>query len=154
MGRQNSRLSFEKMPDRFFYLGLGSIAVSRQDAFDLPGRQFCGFNATVSGSQKDDTANLAEGNTRFWIFPQGKDVFKDHQVRSFPMKNGTKLGKNMIKSGGQGLGLGGSDGAEGIPLYPGSEPLNDSKPGMSQAGIYADDLDWRFQGSCCVFMYH
>jgi hypothetical protein len=25
---------------------------------------------------------------------------------------------------------------------------------MSQAGIYADDLDWRFQGSCCVFMHH
>jgi hypothetical protein len=25
---------------------------------------------------------------------------------------------------------------------------------MSQAGIYADDLDWRFQGSCFVFMDH
>jgi hypothetical protein len=23
---------------------------------------------------------------------------------------------------------------------------------MGQAGIYADDLDWRFQGSCFVFM--
>jgi hypothetical protein len=23
---------------------------------------------------------------------------------------------------------------------------------MSQAGIYADDLDWRFQSSCFVFM--
>ncbi len=152
MGRRNSRLSFQKMPNRFFNLCLGSVAVSGKDAFDLFCRKFYGFNATLSAGQQDDTADLAEGNTRFWILPQGKDVFKDHQVRSFHVENGTKLGKNMIKSGGQGLGLGSSDGAEGIASYPGADPLNDSKPGMSQAGIYADDLDWRFQSSCFVFM--
>jgi len=154
VGRRNSGFSFQKMPDRLFNLCLGGVAVSGEDRFYLFCRNFYRFNATLSASQQDDTADLAEGNARFWIGPQGKDVFKDHQVRFFRVENGTKLGKNMVKSGGQGLGLGSSDGAEGKPSYAGADSLNDSKSGMSQAGIYADDLDWRFQGSCLVFTDH
>lgn len=89
MGWRNGRLSFQKMPDRFFNLCLGSVAVSGQGAFDLLGGKFYGFKAALSPSQQDDTANLAKGDTRFWILPQGKDVFKDHQVRFFHVEDGT-----------------------------------------------------------------
>jgi hypothetical protein len=78
---------------------------------------------------------------------QRKDILNYHEMRLFGMQNGRKLGKNMIKSVGQGFGLGGSNGAKGIPSYAGADPLHDPKTGVSQAGIYADNLEWGFQES-------
>lgn len=60
----------------------------------------------------------------------------------------------MIKSVGQGRGLGGSNSAEGIPSYMGANSLHDPETGVSQAGIYTDNLEWGFQASYLMVANH
>ena len=147
MGWHNGRLSFQEMPDCSFHLSLGGIAVSGEDTFDFPCRKFYGLHATPNTRQENDTTNLTKGDTRFGISLQGKDAFNNHQVGCFGIQNRAEFRKNMIESAGQGLSLGGSNRTEGILSNSGASSLHNTETSISQPGIYADDLDRRFQGS-------
>ena len=142
------------MPDRSFHLRFGGLAVSGQDAFYFPHRQFNALHATLSGCHQYDTADLPKCDTRFGVSVKRKDIFNDNEVGLFGIQNGAEFRKNMIQSAGQDLGLGGSNRAEAILAYSGAGSLHDPETGISQTRIYAYDLEWRFQGSYFVFVYH